>query len=822
MRFKRINLIICFVCSFLLMNIASFAVEENNLIFDNLSPGYIARNVASHDNWIDPRTYLHAVPGEILVKLHESYYITEDTKTITRKDIKEIEIPVLQEIKNYYQMVDARWVTAHVGLLKLNKLENVNDVIKALSKDPLIEYAQPNYYRKADLTPNDPHFTNGDLWGLQYNPASSYGGNNNGAINMPGAWSQQTDCSDIVVAVVDTGMDYRHPEFRGNIWTNQDEIFPNGIDDDGNGYIDDVIGWDMLQNDYDPLDHAFLVAGSHGSHVAGTIGAKGNNGQGVTGICWDVKFMPLRILDMFGFGTEACLIEAIDYATENGADVINLSLGGPDGEDGDLLFQALNRARDKGIFVAAAAGNEGGNVYYNNSRDFYLHYPSSYELDNIVAVAACLPTGIFADFSNYGVEYVDLAAPGSSILSTTLDMEIPEENGYLDWYDMLIYDEETKEEDFWSEDRRYPWFYGPMDYFGFSFPSFKDGWGYYKPFTNSALHQIFVNQLLNLQPLWDTYLESALITKPIHLTKNTDISYGILLTQWSLGKGDYFLALVRDGELKRQGLDPDKEENYNWSDSWDYVGVGTGYIDIQLALMSVEKYAGKTIQIAFCIISDAAGEGSGIYIFSLPSFGFPAFSIETISFANSKYIHDYYALNGTSMATPHVTGVAALMMAKDPSISPSQIRQYMIETVTPGINMKGKTVSGGILNAEAALKRIDGGDQGDPQIQVDPEYLDFGEVDIGETKDLKIKILNKGGSNLFIQGAYVKDSKNFSLKMSTKLFIAPDGEEYWRVSFKPENSGIIRTELLIQNSDPAIPELKVPLRGIGFTPGIPD
>jgi len=788
---------------------------------ESLQPGYIPQNFATYDNWLDPRAYLPAVPGEVLVKLKDVAYLPEPSLQLDRKALKAIEEPILNDIKRYYELEDARWVTSHIGLLRLPQSISIPEAIEMLQKDPLVEYVQPNYYRRADLYPNDPHFVNGDLWGLKSNPASSSGGNNNGGINMPQAWDQVTDCSNVVVAVIDTGVDYLHPELSPNIWHNEDEIANNGIDDDENGYIDDLIGWDMLQDDNDPLDHAFLVAGSHGSHVAGTIGAVGNNSKGIAGICWKVQIMPLRILDMFGFGTEASLIEAIDYATENGADVINLSLGGPDGQDGDLLFQALNRARDKGILVAAAAGNEGARVYYNNDRDYYLHYPSSYELDNIVAVAANLPTGRLTSFSNYGEEYVDLAAPGTSILSTTLSMEIPEENGYIDWTDMLLYDENDPLENYWTDDRRAPWFYGSMDYFGFYFPAWKDGWGYYAPNTNGALHQIFVNQLWNNQPLWDRYLTSALITQPIHLTKGADLSYGILLIQWSLGKGDFFLGLVRDGELKHPGLDPDRAENYNWSDSWDYVGVGSGYIDIQLALMSIEKYVGKTVQIAFCIISDAAGEGAGVYIFSLPSFGFPAFSIESISFDNAKYIHDYYALQGTSMATPHVSGVAALMKAKDPDISPAQIRQYMIESVTPGVDMEGMTVSGGILNAAAALEKIDGGTQRKAKISVEPQFIDFGDVNVGKFKELQIKVANDGDNALMIMGCYVEDDLNYSMRPSPNIFILPHEEEYWRIRFHPKSIGAKRTNLVIQSSDPDNPEIKVPMRGVGVSLVVP-
>jgi subtilisin family serine protease len=815
-------IVISIIVAILIIPFGSLLAKNASNDKNNLTPGYILQHYATYKNWMDPRAFMHSVPGEVLVKLRAPLYLSKDEANLNRNQLRKIEEPIIQDIKGYYQLSDAQWVTPHVALLKLNDNMSLDEVIATLKKDFMIEYAQPNYYYRVSSTiPNDPSFNNGDLWGLQMNPASS-GGSNNGAINMPEAWDQVTDCSNVKVAVIDTGVDYGHPELKPNIWINQDEIYPNGLDDDNNGYVDDIIGWDFVQNDNDPMDYAYMAAGSHGSHVSGTIGAYGNNGQGVTGICWKVKIMPIRVMDLFGFGTDANLIKGIDYAIDKGANVINLSLGGPEGKDGDLLYQALSRARDKGILVSCAAGNEGAKEYYNNNRDFFLNYPSSYNLDNIVAVAACIPSGGLADFSNYGQDYVDLAAPGSSILSTSLTVEVPEGDGHIDWTDMLIYDESNPMEKYWSDDRRYPWFYGAMDYYGMNFPSFKDGFGYYAPYTNGSLQQIFADQLKTGQPFWDSFLTSALITQPIHLTPGTDFSYGIMLTQWSLGAGDVFVAFIRSGELKSSGLDQDKAENYIWDNSWDYVGVGGGYIDIQLALMSLEKFAGKTIQIAFAILSDYAGEGAGVYIFSLPSFGFPALSIESISTKNGNFIHEYMGLDGTSMATPHVSGVAALMKAKDPNITPAEIRQYMIETVTPGANLGDKLVSGGILNAAAALSRVSGeNQQKQGNITFEPAFINFGAVKVGDTLNIKLKISNTGNDKLAITNSYVEDTANFSFEASPKLFIPANSSEVWRIYFKPTKNGVFRSNLVIHSTDPDSPTINIPLRGFGGSPTIP-
>ncbi|MBU1627197.1 S8 family serine peptidase, partial [bacterium] len=193
----------------------------------------------------------------------------------------------------------------------------------------------------------------------------------------------------------------------------------------------------------------------------------------------------------------------------------------------------------------------------------------------------------------------------------------------------------------------------------------------------------------------------------------------------------------------------------------------------------------------------------------------------TISFKNSNYIHDYYALEGTSMATPHVSGVAALMKAKDHNISPAAIRNIMIETVTKGVEMEGKTVSDGILDASAALKMVSNNGYMGPQIEVDPEFLDFGIVNIGESKELKIKVKNVGNETLQLQEVSIEDKVNYTMRTSLTMSIPPYGEESWRIIFNPLGVGPNRTDLVIKSSDPENPELRIRIRGVGVSPDVP-
>jgi subtilisin-like proprotein convertase family protein len=245
--------------------------------------------------------------------------------------------------------------------------------------------------------PNDPSF--GSLWGLSNN--GSQGGLLNADINIEPAWALGTATS-IVTAVIDTGVDYTHPDLASNIWTNTDEVAGNGIDDDGNGFVDDVRGWDFVNNDSDPMDD-----NGHGTHVAGTIGAVGNNGIGVTGVAWTASIMPLKFLDQSGSGSLSDAIKAIQYARVNGAKIINASWGG--GGFSSALQSAITQFITSGGLFVAAAGNEATN------NDVTPSYPANYQ--GVISVGASTRTDTRASFSNYGTS-VDVFAPGQSILST--------------------------------------------------------------------------------------------------------------------------------------------------------------------------------------------------------------------------------------------------------------------------------------------------------------------------------------------------------------------------------------------------------------------
>jgi subtilisin family serine protease len=269
--------------------------------------------------------------------------------------------------------------------------------VESLRRDPRVAYAELDYavHSTDVVTPTDPG------WANQWGPVQ---------INAPAAWSIVTGTSNVTIAIVDSGIRLDHEDLASKLWTNPGEIPGNGIDDDGNGKIDDVHGWHFYQkwtgvgSGFIPAEDAHIVDDyGHGTHVAGIAAAAGNNGVGIAGIAWGARVMPVKVLDQYGTGYYSDIAAGIIYAADNGARVINLSLGGT--EDSQTLRKAVDDARSRGALVVAATGNTGEAVLY----------PAAYE--PVLAVAATDQSDQVAYFSNRGPQ-VDVAAPGVDIFST--------------------------------------------------------------------------------------------------------------------------------------------------------------------------------------------------------------------------------------------------------------------------------------------------------------------------------------------------------------------------------------------------------------------
>ncbi|MCP4262179.1 MAG: S8 family serine peptidase [Planctomycetes bacterium] len=307
-------------------------------------------------------------------------------------------------------------VSPGLAVLKLPEGTTVAEAFIKFNESANVLYAEPNYKYKLLVVPNDPMF--GDLWGFEN--TGQTGGTEDADIDAPEGWDFETGDSGFIVAIADTGIDYTHPDLANNMWVNNAELrgAPD-VDDDNNGYVDDIYGYDFAGDiasdpgdaDSDPIDKHF-----HGTHIAGVVGAVGNNNVGVTGVCWDVKLMAVKVfaddyrIEPEVFTSDA--VEAIQYAVDNGAKVINASWGG--NFFAQSLYDAIRAAGEAGVLFVAAAGND-----FGSNNDEVPIYPASFDLDNIVSVMSSDPNDQMSDFSNFGPTSVDIAEPGTDILSTT-------------------------------------------------------------------------------------------------------------------------------------------------------------------------------------------------------------------------------------------------------------------------------------------------------------------------------------------------------------------------------------------------------------------
>ena len=278
-----------------------------------------------------------------------------------------------------------------IYLVKVSATESVDNAIKRLKSDPNIEHAEPNYIKHVmGITPNDPLFSS--QWALQ-------------KIKGPDAWQLEQGEKTVVIAYADSGIDLNHSDLKDNLWLNANEICDNSIDDDGNGYVDDCYGINIITGSGNPMDDV-----GHGTHISGIAGATGNNSIGISGINWHVSLMSLKFIASDGEGTLADEIEAIEYAKKKGAKIFNMSYGNYDYSN--IEKQAIADANNI-LFVAAACND-------NRNNDIYPCYPASYDLPNLISVAATDENDNLPAFSNYGKNSVSVAAPGVNINSTYL------------------------------------------------------------------------------------------------------------------------------------------------------------------------------------------------------------------------------------------------------------------------------------------------------------------------------------------------------------------------------------------------------------------
>ncbi|MBD0372900.1 MAG: S8 family serine peptidase [Pyrinomonadaceae bacterium] len=366
-----------------------------SLVFSTLAPFTLSRADAAPDNERAVSAGIKELQkkggkraGELLVRFRANALNEEKTSVAESKGASRSKI----------LRGDSR-----IEKLKLQEGQDVDALAAELRMHPSVEFAEPNYLvEKNEVTPDDPRFA--DQWALKN--TGSTGGQTGADINAPVAWQTTTGSPSTVVAVIDSGIDFSHPDLKNNQWKNPQER-ANNRDDDRDGFTDDLSGWDWVTD-----SGAIRDEQGHGTIVAGIIAAQGNNQTGTAGVMWRASLMSLRVLDNTGTGDIADAVEAIDYAVAHGAQVINCSWGTD--EESAFLKDAIERAGRKGVVVVTSAGNESRNL------ESSPYYPASFRLSNLIAVASTDQFDRLASFSNYGSAIVQVAAPGTEILTTQM------------------------------------------------------------------------------------------------------------------------------------------------------------------------------------------------------------------------------------------------------------------------------------------------------------------------------------------------------------------------------------------------------------------
>jgi subtilisin family serine protease len=529
-----------------------------------------------------------------------------------------------------------------------SKFRTTQQMIQTLKKLPDVEAVSPNFLLHVDSTiPNDQNFDY--QWALHN--TGQMGGPPGIDIDAPEAWDITTGSSSVIAAIIDTGIDYNHPDLIPNLWVNPGEI-EDGVDNDGNGYIDDIHGINAIVHNGDPMDDH-----SHGTHCAGIIGAVGNNDLGVVGINWNVKLLGTKFLDAAGYGTDADALECINYLidlkTTYGQNIVvaNASFGG--GEYDPVMESAINSMGTAGIVFCAAAGND----WMDN--DMTPHYPSSYSCPNIIAVTAVDYMG-WQNF-NYGATSVDLGAPGIDILSTISSVYFPQEgdiffddmeSGSGNWVngginnswaittDQEIFDEPLypvpSPPNFWSDSPGTP----------------------YLPNTDSWL------------------MNASDIDLSVYADQDLYIGFGsAMLLELGAPVDHGYVEISGDGGSTWHSLMDFAQYGYYWYIPWYFI--------------IPDSYKTSNFRFRFHLVTDDSIEYDG-------------WLIDDVGIGVADY-YGYGYKSGTSMAAPHVAGAVALIAAHYPSESVNTRIGRILNSVTHLPSLEGTCATEGMLNLNQAV-----------------------------------------------------------------------------------------------------------------------
>ena len=548
-------------------------------------------------------------------------------------------------------------------VVELPRGTTVREAVRELEGRPGVAWAEPNYLFRIQATPNDPEFWR--LWGLQntgqdfaegYVPAGRPGAD----IDATRAWDHATGSDKALVAVVDSGVAIGHPDLKGNVWRNPGEVL-DGEDNDGNGLVDDVNGWDFV--DEDPV---LADPDGHGTHVAGTIAARGNNGHGIAGVAWRAGIMPLRVADEFGYGSTSAIVDAFAYAGDHGADVVNLSMGAPASAYDDEEVQALSdvvAAYPETLFVVAA-GNDGS----DNDAEPVL--PCNLANENLICVAASDANDELAPFSNWGAESVDLAAPGRTIYST-LSVRYLLDTGTL-------LGVETFQREVFSTPPQ--WTHGVLT------PGSPDSWGRFE--WRPGDWALADSPGADYEPSTDSYAASPAFSlagrrgcvlrymAEIDMDADPPASPEAYFEQGDIALIELAFSAPDSGDsawLADYGKFPPAEY---------YVRIPDEFVE------------GRDVTyLRFGLWSDSndiVDEG---------------FWVDNAAVTCRENTFGYFS--GTSMAAPHASGVVALLRSWLPDARAAELRAALLGGTDKLPGLAGKVASGGRLNAYGALRELD-------------------------------------------------------------------------------------------------------------------
>jgi thermitase len=521
-------------------------------------------------------------------------------------------------------------------LVKIQTGQAVTEALAAYQGDPNVDYVQPNYIYHTTVAPDDTLY--GQLWAFRNSgqPVDAtiqgdgwiYPTNNPGTagydMDIEPAWDHITDCSSVVVAVIDTGINYLQEDLEANMW-NGGAAYPNH-------------GWNYINGNNNPMD-----LNGHGTHVAGIIGAVGNNARGITGVCWKASIMAVRVMDALGNGTTANISQGVNFAVSNGAKVINMSLAGSAFDP--AFSDAVTKAQNDDVVVVVAAGNGG------TDNDSTPVYPCNFIQPNLVCVAALDQSYSLASFSNYGAASVTVGAPGTNILSTyagsnTTISDDFNTGGVLDW---------TTSGGGWAYGRRIV--YGStvdvlLD--PGTYPS-----GYY---SNNADNRVYKN---------------------FNLSGNT-VAVLSFIAQFTIQPNDFLNINYRSngGDPFAQGVHLDSLN-----------GTNSGVIGEPFSF-DISSCISASCSVGFQLLTNASGNARGVGIFN--------FGIATLTINSSNY----NTLNGTSMASAEVSGLATMLRAYNPQYTYADVISALKGGGRATASLAGKTATGNAIDVMSSLSYI--------------------------------------------------------------------------------------------------------------------